>query len=136
MNDAISVIMPTTALTARGKSLLRAIDGVLSQEGVTAIPVVVVNGRNRDPQLVKEIEKRAGVKLVLQEEGDLPKALRVGRAAVETPWFAELDDDDELLPGGLAARLQVLRERPECGAVVSNGYLRSSLGDELNIADF
>src|SRR5579872_1226627 len=120
MTDAISVIMPTTALRLRGKCLMRAIDSVVTQEGVIPIPIVVVNGRNRDSELTNEIARRTDLTLVLQDEGDLPKALKTGRAAVQTPWFAELDDDDELLPGALAARLDAFRERPDCGAVVSN----------------
>jgi glycosyltransferase involved in cell wall biosynthesis len=135
MSEAISVIMPTSALRPRGQSLMRAIDSVLSQEGVTPIPIVVVNGPKADPQLTKEIEGRAGVKLVRQEEADLPKALKTGRAAVQTQWFAELDDDDELLPGALAVRLSAFTGRPHLGAVVSNGFVRTSRGDTLNISD-
>jgi hypothetical protein len=54
---------------------------------------------------------------------------------VDTKWFAELDDDDILLPGALAERVQALHERPDLDAVISNGFRRDAAGDTPSIAD-
>lgn len=73
------------------------------------------------------------LRLVERNDADLPAALRVGREAVDTPWFGALDDDDYLLPGALARRVQELERRPECDVVVTNGYRRDGSGDVLHI---
>jgi hypothetical protein len=56
---------------------------------------------------------------------------RAGRAAVTTPFFGTLDDDDLLVPGGLARRLDAFQRNPDCTVVVSNGYLRWTTGDAV-----
>jgi hypothetical protein len=54
---------------------------------------------------------------------------------VDTPYFAVLDDDDELLPGALQTRLQALHETG-ADVLVTSGYLDGFGRRELNIADF
>lgn len=136
MNDAVSIIIPTQALRQRADSLLRAIESVLSQQGLGAMPIVIVNGPTRDAELTGELTRRRDLRLTILPDADLPAALKVGREHVDTPWFAVLDDDDELLPGALATRVGGLRDRPEYDVVVTNGFLRGREGDELNVADF
>jgi len=63
-----------------------------------------------------------GVRVLRQAAGSLPLAVAFGRAAVQTPFFAFLDDDDELLPGALDRRLDVMVADPTVSVVVSNGY--------------
>ena len=66
----------------------------------------------------------------------LANALQVGRRLVHPSWFAELDDDDMLLPGALAScasRRSCRAPRHDC--VVSNGYRRCYGDDTLNISD-
>ena len=65
----------------------------------------------------------------------LVNALQVGRRLVDTPWFAELDDDDLLLPGALAARVAALVQSDAHDCVVTNGYRRYHGEDTLNISD-
>src|SRR4051812_40745209 len=48
MLPTIEVIIPTLCDTKRGPLLLRAIDSVVSQDGVLGLPVVVVNGSRFD----------------------------------------------------------------------------------------
>jgi glycosyltransferase involved in cell wall biosynthesis len=136
MNDAISIVMPTQALRQRAANLLRAVESVLSQQGVRAIPIVVVNGPMRDAELTRELARRPNLRLTVLQDADLPAALKVGREQVDTPWFGVLDDDDELLPNALATRVEGLRDRPEYDVIVTNGLLRGREGDELNVADF
>ena len=132
---AVSVIIPTRALRKRAPLLRRAIESVLTQEGVDVIPLVIVNGLDRHPPLLSELCANRRLRVVMVEEADLPNALRVGREMVETAWFTELDDDDLLLPGALSARVRALEEGPELDGVVTNGLRRSAAGDTLHIND-
>ena len=128
--------MPTRALRERAAVLHRAIDSVLSQTGVRAVPLVVVNGIGRDPELVQALTADPRLRVLCQEEPGIPAALRAGREVLDTPWFADLDDDDLFLPGALALRVDTLEKRPDCCAVITNGYRRSASGtDVLNATD-
>ena len=129
--------MPTRALRERGELLRRALDSVLAQqeEGFQVVPLVIVNGPAADPALTRELRADPRVRVATLDQPDLPAALRAGRDQVDTPYFAELDDDDLLLPGALAARVEALEERPGCHAVVTNGFRRDSAGDTLNTPD-
>lgn len=109
---------------------------MLAQEGVRPTPIVVVNGSRRDGPLVASLEQDRGIRVLSNEEESIPAALGLGRSQVDTPWFAELDDDDVLLPGALLARVRALEERADCAAVVTNGLRRDASGDTLNVADF
>ncbi len=131
----IGVIMPTLGTPQRGPLLRRALRSVLSQEGVRAVPIVVLNGSGVDPGLRDELRGDPRVRTLVLPCADLPAALLAGRRLVEQDWFAELDDDDELLPDALRLRLEALESRPDCGAVVTNGYRRNGNRDVLHIAD-
>ena len=131
----ISVIMPTRGLAQRAGLLRRALHSVLTQHGVRVTPIVVVNGPDHDPALVREIRGDPRVRVAVLETANLPAALRAGREMVDTPWFAELDDDDILLADALATRVQALCDRPDVDAAISNGLRRSAAGDVLSIRD-
>ncbi|MEJ7812386.1 MAG: glycosyltransferase family A protein [Gemmatimonadaceae bacterium] len=132
-DPAITVIIPTRALRERAGHLRRAIDSVLDQRAVRVVPLVVINGSRRCAEIERSLRADARVRLLTRNEADLPAALRTGREAVDTPFFATLDDDDVLLPGALTLRARALERRPDCAAVVTNGYRRSTAGDVLNI---
>jgi glycosyltransferase involved in cell wall biosynthesis len=134
-DPTVSVIIPTTALASRRPVIFRAIDSVLDQTGVSAIPTVIINGPGRDPALTEELVADRRLRVHVVETGSLPNALRVGRYAVDTPYFGELDDDDQLMPGALASRVQALIESDDYDCVVSNGYRRYEGRDTLNIPD-
>src|SRR5690349_1965428 len=127
--------MPTRALRERAALLKRAIESVLHQAGVRAVPLVVVNGPDSDPALVAELRADSRLRLTILQEADLPAAIRAGRGMVDTEWFAALDDDDFMLPGALAVRLRALQEAAGFDVVVTNGLLRAAGGDRLNIDD-
>jgi glycosyltransferase involved in cell wall biosynthesis len=131
----IGVIMPTLGAPERAPLFRRALRSVLSQEGVRAVPLVVFNGQGVDPVVLQEAQDDAHIRTLVLEQTDLPAALLAGRRLVEQPWFAELDDDDELLPGALALRVQVLEALPDHGAVVTNGIRRGSDNDILHLPD-
>ena len=121
-NRTVTVIIPTLALRERATHIRRAIDSVVDQKDVHALALVIVNGPNADPALVRELRRRPGVRLKSLESPNLPLALGAGRRLVESPWFAELDDDDMLLPHALASRLEMLAGS-NLDAVVSNGII-------------
>ena len=122
LDNSISVIILTLAETKRSNSLLRAIDGILGQEGVDAVPIVVVNGNRFDPSLVEQLQQLKGIKLYLEPVAGLINARIIGRRLVETPYFAFLDDDDEYLPHAMRTRLDAMIANEQADLVVSNGY--------------
>lgn len=129
------MIVPTTALAARRPHIWRAIDSILAQTGVRAVPTVIVNGPARDPDLTRELVADGRLRVHVVEEGGLANALQVGRRLVDASWFAELDDDDVLLPDALASRVEALAQSDGHDCVVTNGYRREHGEDTLNIAD-
>lgn len=109
------------ATASRGPSLLRAIHSVQKQTGVRAVPLVVVNGDQWNPALVNHLSRTRDLKMVRVDEAGLGSATACGRSLVGTPTYGFLDDDDELLPGALAARRDIM-VRDEADLVVSNGF--------------
>jgi len=134
---AVTVVIPTRGLGERAELLWRAVDSVREQSGVRALALVILNGAQRAPEvesaLARAHERSQGVHLIVRETADLPAAHRVGRRAVETPWFGALDDDDVLLPGALARRVDVLEEHSECDVVVTNGMVHRDGVDSLHV---
>ena len=131
----ISVIIPTKAIPQRRALLKRAIQSVLAQENVHTVPIIVVNGSDRDPELMSELVTDHRLRVTTLEQADLPNALRIGRQLVDTPWFAELDDDDILVPRALLIRIEALHEEPQFDVVVTNGVRRSTNGDERQFVE-
>lgn len=132
---AVSVIMPTKALRERQVLLRRALQSILDQEGVRTVPLIVINGPQQDPDLVRKLQSNNHARVRILDDANLPGALAAGRDMVETEWFAELDDDDTLLPGALAYRVRGLDDDAELDAVVTNGIRRSASGDIVHLDD-
>jgi len=132
-DPAVTIIIPTLGLRERAASLQAAIASALAQDGVCPIVIVVLNGTDRDPDIERGLREDRRVTLLVRESRGLPAALAAGRAMVRTPWFTALDDDDFLLPGALQLRVRALEERPDCAAVITNGYRRNGGGDELHV---
>lgn len=127
--------MPTRALGVRACVLRRALDSVLSQHHVRALPIVVANGPDRDPALLRDLRKDRRLRLIERDQPSLPAAIRAGRRAVETEWFSTLDDDDVYLPGTLVARVRALQSRPAIDTVVSNGLVRCTGAERIHLDD-
>jgi len=132
-NRAVTIIIPTLGLRERATSLQTAIASAAEQTGVCPTVIVVLNGALRDAEVERALREDRRVTLLVRESRGLPAALAAGRAMVNTPWFTALDDDDYLLPGALLLRVCALEERPDCAAVITNGYRRNGSGDELHI---
>ena len=131
----VSVIIPTLARSDRGAELLRAIESVHEQAGVAVRAIVVVNGLRRDPAVVARLRADRRLEVLESTEPGIPAALHRGRQAVDSRWVCALDDDDLLLPGALAARVEFLAAHPDYTAVVSNGYRRNGSGDVVHLHD-
>jgi len=119
-------------------SLFRALDSIQSQPGITARPIVVVNGADVDAATLTALGTRSCILLHREQQGSAALAMAVGRSLVTAPYFAFLDDDDELIPDSLCEPLSWIAEHDECDAVISNGYLVTSDGDRselIHIAD-
>jgi Glycosyl transferase family 2 len=132
----VSVIIPTLARAERVPGLIRAIESITSQQGARGLPIVVINGQFAAAELRVTLARRHDLRVITLTEPGLPEALRAGRAAVETPYFSVLDDDDELLPTALAARLRAFDDNPGVDVVVTNGYLEGLDRSALNVGDF
>ena len=132
-DSAVTVIIPTRGLPARAGLLADAIESVANQQGVRAVPLVVLNGTRHSAEVRQGLRADPRLRLIELPDEGLPAALLAGREAVDTPWFASLDDDDELLPGALSLRIRALVRRPEYSTVITNGYRRNGSGDELHV---
>lgn len=131
----VEVLIVSLCLAQRREALLRAIETVVGQEGVAATPVVVVNGFRFDPQLFAELRRRPDVRVLYQEKASIFLARRLARENVTAPFFAMLDDDDELLPNALRLRVDALRRDPTADVVVTNGYFVAETGERLILND-
>jgi len=132
----VSVIIPTLVRPERVPGLIRAIESVTSQQGACGLPIVVINGSSASADLRDSLAGRRDLRVITLAEPGLPGALRAGRAAVETPYFSVLDDDDELLPGALKARMGAFDDDPQADVVVTNGYLEGLERRRLNVESF
>lgn len=131
----LCVLIATLASAPRAPFLRRALGSIRAQGPLRTRAIVVVNGPHADPALLRELEGQADVTLLRQHEASLPAALARGRAAVDSPAFAQLDDDDELLPGSLATRLARLHADDRPDAVVTNGLVRRGHDEHESIPD-
>jgi len=119
----ISVLMVTLCQTERRDVLLRAVESIVSQEGVNATPVIVVNGNRYDPSLLAALKRRQDVRVIYQEKPSIFFARRLARESIDSPYFAMIDDDDEFLPNGLKTLLDSLRMDPQAATAVGNGLV-------------
>jgi hypothetical protein len=130
----VTIVIPTRGAAARAAHLLRAIETVRAQREVQTVTLVVLNGAQRAPEVERALRNEPGVRVLVREDADLPSAHRLGREAVDTPWFGTLDDDDLLLPDALARRIRALIEHPAADVVVTNGIVRADGRDTPHIA--
>lgn len=123
MNTQIEIIIPTTGTTERAKSLLKAIDSVLGQAEVNALPLIILNGTIFDDAIFESLQARKDIRFYYQEKGSLPDAIMMGRNQVESEYYGFLDDDDVLLKGTLALKLNEFKQYADTDVVVGNGYI-------------
>lgn len=135
-HDSILVIIPTLATTERGEFLYRAIDSVLSQRDVKAIPLVIANGPNCDPNILDSLRHNNKILFAYIDEASIPGALLAGCDIVDTSFYSELDDDDIFLPDALKIRLNIMQHKPETDVVITSGFISNGEKKIINIDDF
>jgi glycosyltransferase involved in cell wall biosynthesis len=131
----VEILIVTLCEASRGETLRRAIATTLDQERVSPSLVVVVNGTRYDIDLLEELKRMPGVRVLYQTEASIFLARRYARENVTAPYFGFLDDDDCLLPDALHSRIEVLRSDAAADVVVSNGFLHGAEGDSLMLKD-
>ena len=119
-NPEVTVIIATAARPERAEALQRAIAGVNAQRPIPEL-LVVVNGAGFDKALVESLKSDPRVRYDYLNVGSYPAAQRRGRDLVRTAFFCYLDDDDELLPGSIAARLERAKQADQPDIVVCDG---------------
>lgn len=132
----VSIIIPTTAEASRKNGLFKAIDCILNQKNVKALPIVVLNGNIYDDEVRKNLENRQDISFIYQIRGSLPAAIVTGRSLVTTQYFGFLDDDDEYTQDALATRLAPFRNDSSLDIVVTNGLRCSKEGDVVAYEKF
>lgn len=126
----ITVIIPTIGDERRRETIWRTIESAGPRSGARTRVLVVVNGKRFSQQLLDDLRASPDADCLYIEQGSLPMALRAGREAVRSPYFAFIDDDDEFLPGGLGRRLDVLQSRPDAAFIISQGWFHTDGRDE------
>jgi hypothetical protein len=122
---SITVIIPTLCSPERHQLLLRAIDSVRQQSGVSPIILVVANGNRVETDVFDRLLPDPAVRVVQITQANLPAAQRLGRMLVRTEAFSFLDDDDVLLPGALRVAVDALFEG-DADLVATNGFRHNS----------
>ncbi|WFE27889.1 glycosyltransferase family 2 protein [Solwaraspora sp. WMMD791] len=103
----VSVVVPTHG---RPDLVTRAVRSALAQSVEDIEVIVVVDGPDEATVVALDAIADARIRVVgLPERGGAPAARNVGVQHAHAPWVALLDDDDEWLPGKLAAQLDVAR---------------------------
>jgi len=97
------------------------IEAVASVERSVTIPceLIVVNDGSREPRTLEVLAtlRRAGYRIVDQDNRGLATARNEGFALAQGPYVLPLDADNRLLPGFVAEAARLLDERPAVGVV-------------------
>jgi len=109
----VSVIVPTFN---DGEFLARCL-GSIAAQGVSPIEVIVVDDGSDHPEALAEIARAAALfpdtRVIRTENGGPSSARNRGLAESSASWVTFVDADDELAPGGLAARLSLASTDPD-----------------------
>lgn len=124
----ITVIIPTTGRKQRANSLLRAIDCILNQKSISAVPLLILNGKTYDRELFGKLKTNKDIRFKYIERGSLPNAIYEGRELVDTEFFSFLDDDDIYTMDSLSKKISEFNSDNSLDVVVGNGYKIKSDG--------
>jgi len=126
----VSVVIPTRS---RPALLVRAVKSALSQTVSDLEVIVVLDGPQPDAldALRQVADPRVRI-CALPESLGLASALNAGVRAAAGGWIAILDDDDEWLPGKLAAQQETARQSRFRRPIVATRVLaRSEAGERV-----
>ena len=111
----VSVVIPTRD---RPELLRRAVRQVLGQHYEGEIECLVVFDQSEPVEVLEELVPRRSLRTIAnQRTPGLAGARNAGALAAGGELVAFCDDDDEWLPGKLAAQVAVLRDHPEAAVV-------------------
>lgn len=116
MTAQVDVVIP---VRDAGRLLQRAVDSVLSQEGVD-VHVVVVDDGSRD-DAPRQLRADPRLTVVSSRGRGIADALETGFATGNAPYVARQDADDVSLPGRLQRQVAHLEAHPGIG-LVSTGF--------------
>lgn len=103
----VSVVIPTRG---RAEIVARAVRSALAQTVDDIEVLVVIDGPDEATVAVLASVGDDRLRVVqLPESGGAPHARNTGVREAQAPWTALLDDDDEWLPGKLAAQLELAK---------------------------
>ncbi len=136
MTAAVTVIIPTTAESARALSLQRAVMSVRASSVAEISIIVVVNGARADQGALDWLGAQADIMTLSLATAGAPLARLEGLRRVITPFVAFLDDDDEYLDGATDMKVARLREEPSADVVVTNGFRNTDGSDRICYPDF
>jgi glycosyltransferase involved in cell wall biosynthesis len=125
-NPKVSVVIPTRN---RPELVQRAIASALSQSFRELEVIVVIDGT--DPSTSAQLSQIMDQRLVivaLEESVGGAEARNVGARRARGQWIALLDDDDEWLPGKIAAQLAVAEQSGSSRTLVTSKYLERRTG--------
>ena len=118
----------------RERYIRQAIDSVLGGT-LREIEVIVVDNGSTDGtrDIVREIARRDGrVRLIENDKNIIALSLNLGWRAARGKYIAQLDSDDEYLPGTLEAMTDHLETHPKAGLAVSYYDLMDENGQVLD----
>jgi glycosyltransferase involved in cell wall biosynthesis len=115
----ISVIIPV--YNGR-KTISPVIQSVLDQTYPPSEIIVVDDGSTDGTSELVEDTFGESVKCVRQENRGVSFARNMGASRASGEWLAFLDSDDVWLPRKLEEQVRAVRERPSCGAVLSEVF--------------
>lgn len=130
---SVSVLIATMD---RPKLLRRAIDGVLSQAHEGAIEIVLCYDNDQPDMSLEMVDGDRSIRVITNTNSKgLAGARNTGVAAASHPWIAFCDDDDEWLPGKLAAQFAALEQTPGARVATTGIFIHYKDTDTARIPD-
>lgn len=119
-----TVVIASLCDDARGDGLKRACDSVRSMAAGHDYGIIVVaNGPGVSPGVLEWLAAQADVHTIRLRSGSHPLARRVGAELADTEYLTFLDDDDELMPDTLGAKITFFREHPDVDVLATEGII-------------
>jgi glycosyltransferase involved in cell wall biosynthesis len=127
MTPEVSVVIP---FFNGGDWIRRALDSALAQRGVRCEVIVADDGSPRPPEPALKAAYAGRAAFTTLPHGGKGAAINAGARLAKAPLICVLDQDDEMLPGRLAAQCAALARTPRADGVYSD-YERREAGGRL-----